>query len=87
MMEDPKTPNVYADFSYNMVDDDAIQAFETALIHKQVYREKTLFGTDHWVSLSGGSVLSGQKHLIASVERAGALENFIAKNPRKFLGL
>lgn len=78
-------PNVYADFSFNVIQKDLFQTFNNVLTSNSTVKERALFGTDYWVVLPSGNLMEAQKEFLAVV--ANHQEDLIALNPRRYLGL
>jgi Amidohydrolase len=75
--------NVYTDFSYNLVEDDLLNKLGTMLQNQPKIQSKVLFGTDFWVALPSGDLVSKQNEFI---EHFNAFERaFTVANPRDFL--
>jgi hypothetical protein len=63
MMKNSKY-NVYADFSYNVIENGLFSAFEKQLKSDSEIAEKVMFGTDYWVVLPAGNLLDMQKEFL-----------------------
>lgn len=55
-----KYDNVYADFSYNLVEIDLTKNLKNVLYFDNKIRERTLFGSDYWVVNKEGNLLKEQ---------------------------
>lgn len=63
MMENPDW-NVYADFSYGLVENDTFPYLKAKLDSAPNIAAKTLFGTDYWVVLPAGDLLIEQRDFL-----------------------
>ena len=58
-MEDPNL-DVYADFSFTMIEDHLFDTFKKILDEKPKIAERTLYGTDYWVVVPSSELLDEQ---------------------------
>ena len=64
-----KYENVYADFSYNIVELALSKNLREVITNKASIRERTLFGTDYWVVNKEGDLLKEQKEFLNSMDK------------------
>jgi predicted TIM-barrel fold metal-dependent hydrolase len=67
MMKNPEW-NVFADFSYNVVEENLFDAFCSFLYSNREITHKILFGTDYWVVLPAGDLLKMQESFIEKID-------------------
>ncbi len=67
MMKKPEW-KVFADFSFNVVEDNLHEAFYSCLNNNQDILSKILFGTDYWVVLPAGDLLKKQSSFIEKMK-------------------
>lgn len=79
--------NVYADFSFNIEDEEATLKFSKRLRNDdeigKLMQKRSLFGTDFWVVLPMSDLIAAQKNFIAQVKPYS--ENLLLHNVRSFL--
>lgn len=81
--------NVYADFSYNLVEVDLTKNLREVLsTHKDILN-KSLFGTDYWVVNKEDNLLKAQKEFLRELDRnvkGIQMSNIVAiDNPKRYL--
>ena len=59
-----KYPNVYADFSYNLIEIDLSKNLKNMLFFNEKCRERTIFGSDYWVVNKAGNLLKEQSFFL-----------------------
>lgn len=81
--------NVYADFSYQLVDINISKNLREVLTVKENIRERTLFGTDFWVVNTQGNLLHEQKQFLEIIDNNAQglpLSKLLTiDNPKKYL--
>lgn len=78
-----KYPNLYGDFSYNVIDTKIYSIFKTILKNHPIAKERALFGSDFWVVCGGGNLKKRQEDFLYSlIEFKDVLTN---KNPSNYL--
>jgi predicted TIM-barrel fold metal-dependent hydrolase len=86
-----KYQNVYADFSYNIVEVDLTKNLKSILFFEEEIRNKTLFGTDFWVVNKEGDLQKEQTQCLMALENGIEeldLKNKLCKlNPYNYLFL
>jgi hypothetical protein len=60
--------NVYADFAFQIVDENASRSLREVLSQKEAYRNKTLFGTDYWVVNPQGNLYNEQTRFLQTLD-------------------
>ncbi|WP_442844986.1 amidohydrolase family protein [Leeuwenhoekiella sp. H156] len=101
LMEDPqqrketifgfmrKYENVYADFSYNLVETNLNKSLKSFLFLNDDIADKTLFGTDYWMVNKEGNLLVEQTQFLQSlqegIEEHNLKERLCLNNPYKYL--
>lgn len=83
-------PNVFADFSYNLVETDLSRNLKEVLYTNEIVRERTLFGSDYWVVNKEGNLQNEQSRFIKKLdEDLPEVLNLGKKltliNPKKYL--
>ncbi len=73
MLKNPEW-NVFADFSYNIVEENLFDKFYSFLNSNREISHKILFGTDYWVVLPAGDLLNKQESFI---EKIGTFEDVL----------
>jgi predicted TIM-barrel fold metal-dependent hydrolase len=61
--------NVYADFSYNLVEIALSKNLREVITSKENIRKRTLFGTDYWVVNKEGDLLKEQREFLANMDK------------------
>lgn len=84
-----KYKNVYADFSYNIVEEDLTSNLKNTLYFDESIRDRTLFGTDFWVVNKEGNLQTEQTQFLMSLDNGIEeldLKNKLCKiNPYNYL--
>ena len=85
-----KYDNVYADFSYNFVEDYLSANLVKVLATNKKVRERTLFGTDYWMVTPDSNMKDRQDEFIARLEDASQdsfdlVKMLLIDNPTKYL--
>lgn len=84
-----KYENVFADFSYNLIETDLSKSLREVLTAEKKIRERTLFGTDYWVVSKEGDLLKEQREFLTIMDdNFSALklsELLTVDNPKKYL--
>lgn len=80
-------PNVFADFSFNLIDRTPTNAYLNAYKIDEIIRERGMFGTDYWVVLPSGDLVKEQKHFLGTINQMGFLNKFVTDTPRKYFGI
>lgn len=84
-----KYDNVYADFSYNLVEINLSKNLKEILISDEKILNRTLFGTDYWVVNKEGDLLKEQKIFLEEMDRNYKKINIsnllTCTNPKKYL--
>jgi predicted TIM-barrel fold metal-dependent hydrolase len=75
--------NVYADFSFNVIEEGIFDTFDVFLSNSIKAKERSLFGTDFWVVLPAGSLVERQEDFLITLE--DHRDDLISINPRKYL--
>lgn len=82
MMANPNW-KVYADFSFNVAENNLYNIFQSQLDSKPKIASKTLYGTDYWVVLPVGDLLEKQKQFL--LQMASHSNNLLRTVPRSYL--
>ncbi len=61
-------PNVYADFSYNLIEVNLSNNLKNVLYFKDHIRSRTLFGTDYWVVNKAGNLMKSQNDFLKNMD-------------------
>jgi hypothetical protein len=82
--------NVYADFSFNLVEINLSDNLKNILFSSEVIREKTLFGSDYWVVNKEGNLQNEQNRFIEKLDEGLPTTLNLGKklaldNPKKYL--
>ncbi|WP_343658870.1 amidohydrolase family protein [Chryseobacterium sp.] len=81
--------NVYADFSYNLIETNLSKNLREVLGTDQIIRERTLFGTDYWVVSKEGDLLKEQREFLTIIDDNFSglklSELLTIDNPKKYL--
>ena len=75
--------NVYADFSFNIIEDNLFETFDDLLSKSDLVKERSLFGTDFWVVLPSGNLVEKQEDFLVTLDKYK--EHLISRNPLKYL--
>lgn len=74
---------LYADFSFNIIEENTYDSLKKVLGRHAITRSRTLFGTDFWVVMPNGNLLEAQEHF--SQVLAPYMQRMLVDNPRKYL--
>jgi len=84
-----KYSNVYADFSYNIVENKLSKNLKTVLYYSEEVRDKTMFGTDYWVVNPEGDLRREQKEFLdimySGIPELDLPQKLCFDNPKKYL--
>jgi hypothetical protein len=84
-----KFDNVYADFSYNLVEINLFKNLREILVSDAKILSRTLFGTDYWVVNKEGDLLKEQKIFLDEMDRnykkIKISSLLTSTNPKKYL--
>ena len=85
-----KYENVYADFSYNFVEDYLSENLVKVLATNKKVRERTLFGTDYWMVTPDSNMKDKQEEFIARLKNASQdsfdlVKMLLIDNPTRYL--
>jgi hypothetical protein len=84
-----KYDNVYADFSYNLVEINLFKNLREILVSDAKILSRTLFGTDYWVVNKEGDLLKEQKIFLDEMDRnykkIKISSLLTSTNPKKYL--
>lgn len=84
MMRNPNW-KVYADFSFNVVEEELYNAFQNQLDNNADVKSRTLYGTDYWVVLPKGDLLAKQSRFLTQMVNHQA--SLLQSVPRAYLGI
>ncbi len=84
MMQNPDW-KVYADFSFNVVEEELYNAFQTQLDDNANVKSRTLYGTDYWVVLPKGDLLAKQGRFLNQM--VNHQKTLLQSVPRAYLGV
>ena len=82
MMENPDW-RVYADFSFNLVENDLFDKFKSELDSRPTVAARTLYGTDYWVVLPAGELLKEQEIFLKKL--SNHQDTMLRENPIEYL--
>lgn len=80
-----KYPNVYADFSYTIVNKEATNNFKTYLSANEIVKNRALYGSDFWVIYFGGDHKKKQKEFLDRIGEENLIKILCKVNPMKYL--
>ncbi len=87
LMED--YPNVYADFSFNIVEEDLSKNLINVLYFRKDIRERSLFGSDFWVVNKEGNLQKDQTRFVKQLKDASINLDLVKMltytNPKRYL--
>lgn len=78
-----KYPNVYADFSFNVIETSIFDAFKDALDKKPIFSERALYGSDFWVVCPNGNLKKAQETFFNKM--GDHLDALVYRNIRNYL--
>lgn len=82
-------PNVYADFSFNLVENHLSKNLKSILYYSEEVRNKTMFGTDYWVVNPEGDLRREQKEFLNimynGIPELDLPQKLCFDNPKRYL--
>jgi predicted TIM-barrel fold metal-dependent hydrolase len=77
--------NVYADFSYNLIDNKKDSIYFDTVSSDDELTSKLLYGTDFWVVLPAGDLNERQERFLKEASDRDIFSKILEENPKKYL--
>ncbi|MEM7574984.1 MAG: amidohydrolase family protein [Bacteroidota bacterium] len=76
-------PNVYADFSFNVINSSLFNTYKAVISAYGNMRERALFGSDYWVVCGTGNLKKKQSQFFSQLSQF--IPELVLENPKKYL--
>lgn len=76
-------PNVYADFSFNLINGELLNTYKNELELSEVVLNKSLYGTDFWVVCGTGNLQKKQQDFLSRLKEY--IDKLVYHNPKRYL--
>lgn len=83
--EEKSFENVYADFSYNLTEDEYSRNLKKALINDEDLANRTMFGSDFWVVIQEGDLDKEQQKFVKTLKDKELINKLFIENPYRYL--
>ncbi|MCT8340599.1 amidohydrolase [Flavobacteriaceae bacterium TK19130] len=84
-----KYENVYADFSYNLIEIELTDNLKNYMYFDEIIRLRTMFGTDYWVVNKAGDLMKEQANFLnimdSGTKKLGLSKKLCIENPKDYL--
>ncbi len=80
-----KYEHVYADFSYNIVEDGFTRNLKATLLQNKRVRERTMFGSDYWMVMQEGDLYKQQMEFKGIIRDNDLINELFLTNPYRYL--